>query len=242
MSDHVHLPLALLRNPDTSKSARPAFYRSKELQENARKQWDESRTGPLTEYGCTLGLAIGKSKSVSKSEEFAALPEAARLYLGKEETPEFEVMLNTPYMGHFFAPAAAVPVAPFIIMLTHPQSIGSAKMQSSDPAVPLAFDPNIFSCPYDRRVAVEATRELMRVVDREAYKKDTVGVVRWPASDSEEDILKVWREAVGSTWHSCGTARMARTSTEGVVKNSFGVFGVKGLRVADLSVVPMVPR
>lgn len=50
----------------------------------------------------------------------------------------------------------------------------------------------------------------------------------------EENVRKI----VTTTWHSLGTAKMAPREEKGVVDGSLGVYGVKGLKLADLCVVP----
>ena len=57
---------------------------------------------------------------------------------------------------------------------------------------------------------------------------------------AEDDVvIEGWlRENVGTTWHSMGTCKMAPRGKGGVVDEGLGVYGVEGLRVADLSVVP----
>jgi 5-(hydroxymethyl)furfural/furfural oxidase len=50
-------------------------------------------------------------------------------------------------------------------------------------------------------------------------------------------------ERVHGTWHCCGTARMGRESDAQAVTDSRGrVFGIRGLRIADASLMPSVPR
>ncbi|KAL2045882.1 hypothetical protein ABVK25_011985 [Lepraria finkii] len=53
-------------------------------------------------------------------------------------------------------------------------------------------------------------------------------------------IEKWLREVIGTAWHSSlGTARMAPRETNTVfVDKDLNVYGVSGLKVADLSIVP----
>ncbi|KAL9617154.1 MAG: hypothetical protein Q9160_008051 [Pyrenula sp. 1 TL-2023] len=57
---------------------------------------------------------------------------------------------------------------------------------------------------------------------------------------AEDDaILEQWlRENVGTTWHSLGTCKMAPREEMGVVDANLGVYGVGGLKIADLSIPP----
>lgn len=58
-------------------------------------------------------------------------------------------------------------------------------------------------------------------------------------SDEDERILEAWLRAnVGTTWHSLGTCAMRAREDGGVVDGRLRVYGVEGLRVADLSIVP----
>ncbi|KAK4104041.1 GMC oxidoreductase [Parathielavia hyrcaniae] len=55
----------------------------------------------------------------------------------------------------------------------------------------------------------------------------------------DDAVLEKWlRENVGTTWHSLGTCKMAPRDRGGVVDAGLGVYGVEGLRIADLSIVP----
>ncbi|XMA11131.1 hypothetical protein WAI453_003922 [Rhynchosporium graminicola] len=46
-----------------------------------------------------------------------------------------------------------------------------------------------------------------------------------------------------SSWHMCSTTRMGKKGDEGaVVDTDFRVRGVQNLRVADLSVLPLLPN
>jgi alcohol oxidase len=58
---------------------------------------------------------------------------------------------------------------------------------------------------------------------------------------TEEDdraIEKKVREIVTTTWHSLGTCKMAPREKGGVVDKELNVYGVKGLKLADLSIPP----
>lgn len=57
---------------------------------------------------------------------------------------------------------------------------------------------------------------------------------------ADEAVLAEWvRGNVGQNWHGLGTCKMAPRSKKGVVDARLGVYGVGGLKVADLSVAPV---
>jgi alcohol oxidase len=56
----------------------------------------------------------------------------------------------------------------------------------------------------------------------------------------DDEIIKQWvREHVGTTWHSMGTCRMGSCKDDAVVDPNLSVYGVEGLKIADLSVPPL---
>ncbi|KAI4955362.1 hypothetical protein J4E91_001222 [Alternaria rosae] len=58
-------------------------------------------------------------------------------------------------------------------------------------------------------------------------------------SKEDDAAIEQWlRENVNTTWHSLGTCKMAPKEKDGVVDASLNVHGVKGLKIADLSIPP----
>ncbi|KAK2601911.1 hypothetical protein QQS21_004502 [Conoideocrella luteorostrata] len=58
-------------------------------------------------------------------------------------------------------------------------------------------------------------------------------------SPDDDAAIEQWiRQTVGSVAHSLGTCKMAAESKFGVVDKDLNVHGVKGLKVADLSIAP----
>jgi alcohol oxidase len=67
---------------------------------------------------------------------------------------------------------------------------------------------------------------------------DKVTDMGYTAQDDE--AIKQWaREQVGTTWHSMGTCRMGAREDGAVVDQNLNVYGVEGLKVADMSVPPL---
>ena len=223
-------------------SDRLKYYQSEEHQAKARAQWKLDQTGPLAEFTCTFVMGFLKSDKIIQSQEFKDLPEEVRKHLLLPTIPSFEVIANCPSKDMFIDPANAQPLVNIFGVLMNTQSVGSCTLQSSDPAVPLIFDPRFLSHPYDRRVAIELTREIFRVMNGEVFSQYNQGIVHGPKSDSEEDILAFWRERVVSTWHMSGTVKMGREQGKNgaCVDKDFRVYGVERLRVADMSVLPIM--
>ncbi|KAI0599724.1 GMC oxidoreductase-domain-containing protein [Biscogniauxia sp. FL1348] len=65
-----------------------------------------------------------------------------------------------------------------------------------------------------------------KVADIEYSAEDDAAIAQW------------LRENIQTTWHSLGTAKMAPRGELGVVDEHLGVHGVRGLKVADMSIAP----
>lgn len=240
MQDHVASWFEFDRADHTS--TRAAYYRSKEAQAAARKQWLKDRTGPLSEFGCSLVMGFLKSKKMFDSGEFNRLADVVKARLRKETVPAYEILSGLAMVDHLMDPTNAVTGGNVGIVLLNMQSEGSVTLKSADPKVPLVIDSNLLAHPYDRRLAIESTRETLKMTRHPAYAKDTKAVRKAPKSDSEKDILEYWAQTSGSAWHATSTARMALEEKAGVVDKDLKVFGIQRLRVADLSVLPFTPR
>jgi alcohol oxidase len=58
------------------------------------------------------------------------------------------------------------------------------------------------------------------------------------SSEDNKAIEQKIREILATTWHSLGTCKMAPREEKGVVDKDLNVYGVQGLKLADLSVPP----
>ncbi|KIM94143.1 alcohol oxidase [Oidiodendron maius Zn] len=58
------------------------------------------------------------------------------------------------------------------------------------------------------------------------------------SQEDNEAIQQFIRENLGTTWHGLGTAKMASREARGVVDKNLSVYGILGLKCADMSVAP----
>lgn len=65
------------------------------------------------------------------------------------------------------------------------------------------------------------------------------GVPNIVYSPEDEAVLERYiRDKVDTTWHTMGTCKMAPQDKGGVVDGNLNVYGVQGLKIADLSIPP----
>lgn len=240
LRDHMFCPLVYTRKDgDTD---RAPFYGSQQAMDEALEQWKKDNTGPWTKFACELGIGWFKLPALVSSEEFKALPSAEQDYLNRETVPHYEIITHFPI--HWFIPGFPqenLNYSCLLVFYGNAQSRGEVTLQSADPALPLKFDPRFLAEPFDRRAAIESLRDAFRFVKYEGYAKDNVAMMAGPAGDTDEELLAYWRQTISSSWHMTGTLKMGKVGEEdAVVDNDFKVIGIEGLRVADMSVVPVL--
>ncbi|KAI0465845.1 alcohol oxidase-like protein [Xylaria cf. heliscus] len=73
----------------------------------------------------------------------------------------------------------------------------------------------------------------------DVFQLGTVPKVNIDYSQEDEAVIEDWiRHNVVTAWHGVGTCKMAPQERLGVVDGNLGVYGVRGLKIADLSIVP----
>ncbi|KAL2177491.1 uncharacterized protein P884DRAFT_200430 [Thermothelomyces heterothallicus CBS 202.75] len=241
LRDHAFVPLVYARREGSTDRA--SFYGNQAAMDAALEEWKQHRTGPWTKFATEMAIGYFKSDAIASSAEFKSLPADEQRYLSAETVPHYEVFTHFPI--HWFLPGFRnedLDYSCLLVFLYNAQARGTVTLQSSDPDVPLLFDPNFLAHPFDRRSAVEALREVLRFTRTEAYAKDVVSAIAAPKSDSDEDLLAYWEQTIGSSWHMTGTVKMGKPGdADAVVDNNFRLVGIDGLRVADMSVVPVLP-
>jgi choline dehydrogenase len=143
------------------------------------------------------------------------------------------------------APAGAEPPAAGFVLVAGvmaPDSRGSVTLASADPGAAPRIDPGFLrdGRDLDRLEAAAA-------IARDAAAASAFAACRraevWPgAGVRTRDGLRAWiRHSVTSYYHPAGTCRMG-TDPAAVVDPQLRVRGISGLRVADASVMPVIPN
>jgi choline dehydrogenase len=126
-----------------------------------------------------------------------------------------------------------------------PDGAGYVKLAAADPSVQPTFSYCYLRYPNDIRRVREGLRMAVKLLESEAYK-DVADYRIHPANDilANDDALDLWiRQTVGTARHVSGTCKMGSDADPlAVVDQYCRVKGVKGLWVADASVMPRIPR
>ena len=119
-----------------------------------------------------------------------------------------------------------------------PESRGSLKIRSADPAAPPEIRINYLATETDRSAFIDGIRILRDILGRPALKPFVVSEA-YPGSDkvSDDDILDYCRKTGSTVYHPTSTCRMG-SDPLAVVDQRLRVRGIEGLRVVDASVMP----
>ena len=208
----------------------------------AQEQFANHGTGPLSSlYGAQQMGWFRPSEELRNSSEYKALSQDEHQHLSHPTVPTWELTTHGPPLNPDAKPD--ISYLSFLLIGMLPQSQGTITLASADPKDPPVCDPNLFSHPFDRRNAIEAAREAYKVLTSPELAEISESVFSVPKSMSDEDILDFTGSHVSSTWHMSCTAKMGKEGDDmAVVDTHFRVKGVKGLRVADMSITPFLPN
>lgn len=126
-------------------------------------------------------------QAVLDSDEFRTLPPQMQAYLKRPLVPSWEMATHTPFFGDVEV-AGDEEVFSAICLVMNPQSRGTVSLKSADPREAPIIDPKFLTHPFDRRVAIEGMREMLRFFQAPAWKQKTVRNVSWPQDDSDSAI------------------------------------------------------
>lgn len=129
------------------------------------------------------------------------------------------------------------------VWVHRPKSRGYVHAQSADPLQAPLIQGNYLSDPQDRALLIKGIGQA-RALLRSAALKDYFDEEVLPGAhvQSDEDVLAFASRYGGSAQHLVGTSKMGPASDPmAVVDHELRVHGLKGLRIADASVIPSSP-
>lgn len=156
------------------------------------------------------------------------------------ETPNLEYHVQPLSLGAFGEPLHSFPAITASVCNLRPESRGEVAIASPDPLDAPAIRPNYLSTPGDRRVADDAIRLTRRIMDAPAmqrYRPD-----EYLPGDEAQDQAALEEAAgrIGTTiFHPVATCRMG-ADDRAVVDPRLRLNGLRGLRIADASVMPAI--
>ncbi|MEO9573387.1 MAG: GMC family oxidoreductase N-terminal domain-containing protein [Tateyamaria sp.] len=160
------------------------------------------------------------------------------------ETPDLEyVMTPASFREGTVGLLDNVPGMTVGVWQMRPESHGYVRPVSRNPFDPPEINPNYLSDPRDQQVLLRSIRLARKLMTTAPLQPYLTGKTNPDQSLESDDELLDWAKHEGITvYHMIGTARMGPDDDPGaVVDSQLRVRGLQGLRVADASVMPVMP-
>ena len=199
---------------------------------NERARTLSGKAGIALEY--ILKRSGPMSMAPSQLGAFAKSSEA-------QETPDLEYHVQPLSLDKFGEPLHPFPAFTASVCHLRPESRGTVRLTSPDPAAHPEIAPNYLSTEGDRRTAANAIRLTRRIVAQAPLAKFNPQEFR-PASgtgNGDEELAKAAGEIGTTIFHPVGTAKMG-ADPMAVVDARLRVHGFERLRVIDASVMPTI--
>lgn len=239
----------LALNPDTTLASNPDFaaWAGKELRERG--------DGPLRIGTGNMGTELPLS-TVDKAN-FQAIVDAYKaldvkkylpadyndeLVAGYEKMREILADLMTRDDNAFIEiPMQAAQT--YSIVLIKVLSRGTLRLNTTDVYAEPVMDYNTIKIPQDKEILMKGVKWLRKFHATKAMSElGPVETLPGPAIATDEQILSFLTGfTFSSIGHNSGTAMMAPRKLGGVVDAELRVYGIKGLRVVDASIMPIIP-
>jgi len=200
---------------------------------------------PITYFGADKSIKTIARYLLQRKGPFSSnIAEAGGFVRTRADLPGPDLqLLFAPAMfvehGQVDAPGHGFSLGPYLLT---PQSRGSITLRSKDPLAKPVVRANYLSEPADLDVLVEGLRLTLDIASRPPLRQHSGGRYLPPAGVDDDATLRAHVRAHSETiYHPTSTAAMG-ASDDAVCDPQLRVRGVAGLRVADASVLPDVPR
>lgn len=232
----------------------------------AREQYAKDRTGPLAVPPVTISyvpasqcIAADKLSAIISSLPNPEPPNATETLATNRATIRRRRFAdNATQLGHVefifelgnwntaFRPIEGKKYGSILQILQYPFSTGSTHINPARPTGPPSIDAGYLSGmgAADLAVAAGAARFAERIGATASLARGIVRAQVWPPPEEvkSEETMRQWvRMNLTTDWHPVGTCAMGGLAgkEDGVVDARLRVYGVRGLRVVDASIMPL---
>jgi choline dehydrogenase len=189
------------------------------------------------------GIVYSYKRATQPPDSNAAGIEAGLFLRSRDDLtePDLQMVFNAGVVG---PPQTEPDWKKFALVgaLVKPASRGYLELRAEDPAGKPRIFPNYLAERSDMEVMVQAIRTARRIIANPVF--DGIRgeeLVPGPKVQSDAEIEEFVRQSAGTLFHPASTCSMGRDPRQGaVVDSQLRVFGVRGLRVVDASVMPVV--
>ncbi|MDB5777508.1 MAG: choline dehydrogenase [Herbaspirillum sp.] len=159
-----------------------------------------------------------------------------------QATPNLQYHVQPLSLDKFGEPLHTYPAFTASVCNVRPTSRGYVRIGDGDPFAAPKITLNYLSTEADRRIAAESIRLTRKIVAAPALQRYSPEEIKpGPQFQSEEELVRAAGEIGTTIFHPVGTCKMGRPDdASAVVDSELRVFGVKGLRVVDGSIMPAI--
>ncbi|KAF6811309.1 choline dehydrogenase [Colletotrichum plurivorum] len=249
---HDHVLLTIVNTINTTLPQNSFLTSNATFAAGARAQYDSQKNGPfasptgdflaflpLSTYS-KAGETLGTQATAQDGTTFLPAGTPAEVVKGYQAQQKVlnERLLSTDSALLEVIWADGV----MVIGLQHPYSRGSVKATSASTFDAPAADAGFLRNPLDVSLLVEGVKFTRTLTGTAAIKQlQPFEVVPGANVTSDDAISDFVRQQSSTLFHPVGTCKMGAKEDGGVVDANLNVYGVKGLRIVDASIMPLVP-
>ena len=217
----------------------------------ALEEYKKYKTGPLAMFGASAAVIFSRLPQLFITKDFASLSENIQSFLANENRPGAEIWMHSG--PQFYTGPCPLDASVLVLegLCQNNISRGSVRLSSKDPRDPPSINPAYLSEPYDLRIAIETLKEMINLSNTPTFSSVIRSILHGPRSPSSNNSLaspldevtleRFVRDTLQQGFHGMGTCIMGKTGDANrVVGSDFRVVGIEGLRVADMSVCPIL--
>nr|CAI5848980.1 unnamed protein product [Callosobruchus analis] len=203
--------------------------------------------GPLTIMGGVEGYAFVNTKYANASDDFPDIEfhfVSGSTHSDKGQQLKKAHGLTDEFYDKVFGPVHDQDAWSVIPMLLRPQSKGFIKLRSKNPFDPPLIYPNYFAEDQDMRTLIEGVKIAVALSQTPAFQSYGSKLLEFPDCAHIEKFSDPYWECMirlysCTIYHPIGTCKMGPPSDkDAVVDPELKVYGIKGLRVIDGSIMP----
>uniref|UniRef100_A0A224XLN0 Putative glucose dehydrogenase n=1 Tax=Panstrongylus lignarius TaxID=156445 RepID=A0A224XLN0_9HEMI len=207
--------------------------------------------GPMTTLGGVEGLGFIKTKFANHSIDYPDIQfHMAPASINSDSGARVKKILGireSIYQA-VYRPIEERDTWTIIPLLLRPRSRGWVKLRSANPFQYPIINPNYFSHPQDILTLVEGTKIALKVAEGRSFRQFHSRLHRIPLPGCRHLLFgsdMYWECAIRhmsmTIYHPVGTCKMGPSSDQkAVVDPRLRVYGIKGLRVIDASIMPTI--
>lgn len=126
-----------------------------------------------------------------------------------------------------------------LVIVIRPESRGFVGLKSANPMEAPLIQPNLLSNEKDLEVLKKGILKAKKILESKAFEKYLDGGISFPNQFDDASMEQHIKKSLETLYHPVGTCKMG-TDPMAVVDPSLRVIGIKGLRVADASIMPTI--